>query len=287
MSVSKRLRYEVLRRDNHSCRYCGATATDAKLTIDHVVPVALGGTDQPDNLVAACQDCNTGKTSSNPDAQLIEQVTDDAIRWGRAMGKAAEMMLADSNRRSALHDEFLAIWNGWGWDQKDGNRLTIPLDNAWRSTVDRLIARGLPMPVIRECVQVAMTRTNLPAGRRFRYFCGVAWKKVEELTGVAKELYAPYAPESNVDVMEVRLTKPDLRRGSARWYPADRSIVTVGSWGDTGKPYIAIALSDTDCLKADQGIYFIDTRVARNLGTTLLSAVKVRQTWGIVDPEVA
>lgn len=26
MSVSKRLRFEILRRDNHACRYCGATA---------------------------------------------------------------------------------------------------------------------------------------------------------------------------------------------------------------------------------------------------------------------
>ena len=29
MAVSKRLRYEILRRDNHTCRYCGASAPDA------------------------------------------------------------------------------------------------------------------------------------------------------------------------------------------------------------------------------------------------------------------
>lgn len=58
MAVSKRLRYEILRRDNHTCRYCGATAPDVKLTVDHVVPVALGGSDVPTNLVAACDACN-------------------------------------------------------------------------------------------------------------------------------------------------------------------------------------------------------------------------------------
>ena len=41
MAVSKRLRYEILRRDNHTCRYCGESAPDVKLTIDHVVPVSL------------------------------------------------------------------------------------------------------------------------------------------------------------------------------------------------------------------------------------------------------
>ena len=28
----------------------------------HIVPVAAGGTDDPANLVAACQDCNLGKS---------------------------------------------------------------------------------------------------------------------------------------------------------------------------------------------------------------------------------
>ena len=58
MAITKRTRYEVLKRDNHACRYCGAVAPDVKLQVDHVIPVALGGTDNPDNLVAACVACN-------------------------------------------------------------------------------------------------------------------------------------------------------------------------------------------------------------------------------------
>lgn len=33
MAVSKRLRYEILRRDDHACRYCGDRAPDVKLTV--------------------------------------------------------------------------------------------------------------------------------------------------------------------------------------------------------------------------------------------------------------
>ncbi|WP_078628685.1 HNH endonuclease [Streptomyces sp. NRRL F-2664] len=55
MPVSNRLRFEVLRRDRYTCRYCGGSAPDVVLRVDHVVPVALGGTDTPDNLVAACE----------------------------------------------------------------------------------------------------------------------------------------------------------------------------------------------------------------------------------------
>jgi hypothetical protein len=91
MPVSRRLRYEILRRDNHACRYCGAIAPDVKLTVDHVVPTALGGDDEPENLVTACADCNAGKSSTNPEAPLVADVKQDALRWSRAMEEAAEL----------------------------------------------------------------------------------------------------------------------------------------------------------------------------------------------------
>jgi hypothetical protein len=80
MAVSKRLRYEILRRDNHACRYCGATAPGVKLNVDHVIPTSLGGSDKPDNLVTACADCNSGKTSSMPNAEPVTDVDQDTFR---------------------------------------------------------------------------------------------------------------------------------------------------------------------------------------------------------------
>src|SRR5690242_2374425 len=95
MAIPKRLRYEILRRDNHACRYCGAAAPDVKLTVDHVVPVALGGTDEPSNLVTACEPCNTGKSASTPDAPVVDDVAADALRWSRAMAQATEIAQLD------------------------------------------------------------------------------------------------------------------------------------------------------------------------------------------------
>jgi 5-methylcytosine-specific restriction endonuclease McrA len=99
MAVSKRLRYEVLKRDNHTCAYCGRTAPEVKLTIDHVVPTTLGGDDDPSNLVAACADCNSGKSSSNPDAPIVANVAEDALRWAKAQQAAAQQMLTDLTQR--------------------------------------------------------------------------------------------------------------------------------------------------------------------------------------------
>lgn len=62
MSVPMAVRFNVLRRDGFRCRYCGKSAPEgAILEIDHVVPRALGGTDDPTNLVACCGECNMGK----------------------------------------------------------------------------------------------------------------------------------------------------------------------------------------------------------------------------------
>ncbi|MFQ5693845.1 MAG: HNH endonuclease [Nitrospinota bacterium] len=56
ISFSKR---NVLRRDNHTCQYCGHHGKG--LTIDHVIPRSQGGDTQWENVVAACQPCNSRK----------------------------------------------------------------------------------------------------------------------------------------------------------------------------------------------------------------------------------
>jgi hypothetical protein len=90
MAVSKRLRYEILRRDNHACRYCGATAPDVKLNVDHVIPQALGGSNAPTNLVASCADCNAGKTSSMPNATPVADVDQDTFRQAAVLRQEVE-----------------------------------------------------------------------------------------------------------------------------------------------------------------------------------------------------
>ncbi|MFE9949335.1 HNH endonuclease [Streptomyces sp. NPDC005531] len=85
MAVPKRLRYEILRRDNHACRYCGATAPAVKLNVDHVIPQSLGGSHAPSNLVTACADCNGGKTSSLPNAMPVADVDQDTFRRAKEL----------------------------------------------------------------------------------------------------------------------------------------------------------------------------------------------------------
>lgn len=58
-----RLRFEVFKRDDFTCTYCGRNVKDdhIKLHCDHIHPKNKGGRDILENLVTACEACNLGK----------------------------------------------------------------------------------------------------------------------------------------------------------------------------------------------------------------------------------
>lgn len=59
--IKKSTRFEVFKRDSFTCQYCGAKAPDVLLHVDHIKPVASGGTSDIMNLVTSCASCNGGK----------------------------------------------------------------------------------------------------------------------------------------------------------------------------------------------------------------------------------
>jgi 5-methylcytosine-specific restriction endonuclease McrA len=64
--VNLRLRFLVLKRDNFSCKICGASpAKDPSvvLHIDHIIPWSKGGETVIDNLQTLCEKCNLGKSN--------------------------------------------------------------------------------------------------------------------------------------------------------------------------------------------------------------------------------
>ena len=48
------------------CYFCGEKFPPKELTMDHLVPLARGGTSSKSNLVPACKACNTKKKTSLP-----------------------------------------------------------------------------------------------------------------------------------------------------------------------------------------------------------------------------
>jgi HNH endonuclease len=81
LAISKRLRYEIFQRDRFTCGYCGRSAPDVLLELEHVIPRAAGGGDEPSNLRAACEDCNDGKADRMPGRWQIAAVKKIQREW--------------------------------------------------------------------------------------------------------------------------------------------------------------------------------------------------------------
>ena len=79
-SLSPKLRFEVFKRDDFTCRYCGRKSPEVVLEVDHVTPVAEGGSDDEMNLVTSCWECNRGKGAAPLDSVITgEDPHDKAI----------------------------------------------------------------------------------------------------------------------------------------------------------------------------------------------------------------
>jgi HNH endonuclease len=192
---SKRMRWEVFRRDNFTCYYCSAKPPDVQLELDHVVPQALGGPDDndPAHYVAACRDCNRGKSSSSPDAPLVAAVAEDAVRWAQAMRAAQAQMLKDAQGCAAERAQFDEWWQAWGYGSGETRREVLR-DPGWELTIDHLVSAGLPLSILKDCISLAMSQKKVLPENKFRYMCGVAWTKVRQLQINAKRILDGDAP---------------------------------------------------------------------------------------------
>jgi len=128
--LSKSARFAVFKRDHFTCQYCGKKAPDVILEVDHIVPVAEGGTNDFINLVTSCRDCNRGKGKRTLDdttaiakqraeldlmAEKQEQIS-MMLQWKDEMNEITEMYI----------DELCEQWSLLtGYNVTDRGRLTM------------------------------------------------------------------------------------------------------------------------------------------------------------------
>lgn len=59
--IPNSVRQYIYQRDNYQCQRCGQTQTETTLNIDHIIPLAKGGSNDMSNLQTLCQTCNQNK----------------------------------------------------------------------------------------------------------------------------------------------------------------------------------------------------------------------------------
>ena len=135
--LSKKIRFEVFKRDSFKCQYCGESAPDVILEVDHIDPVSKGGEDEMVNYITACRSCNAGKSDRKLDdsttlakqrAQLEElnerrEQLEMMMGWRSGMKEISEI---EVDKACEAWSEFFPGWS---------------LDTACRKTLSKIIKK--------------------------------------------------------------------------------------------------------------------------------------------------
>ena len=130
-AITKKVRFEVFKRDKFTCQYCGRNAPDVILHVDHIHPKSKGGANNPLNLITSCVDCNLGKSDRTlaDDSVVAKQRAQlEALQERR---EQIDMMLDWHNGLAELQDDIVArlaeYWvdNAPGWDLNENGLKTV------------------------------------------------------------------------------------------------------------------------------------------------------------------
>ena len=65
-------RYDIYLRDNGTCYMCLKSLPLSEVELDHILPVALGGSSDPQNIAISCRSCNRRKGTTIGQTQLLK-----------------------------------------------------------------------------------------------------------------------------------------------------------------------------------------------------------------------
>ncbi len=173
MSISKKIRFEVFKRDGFKCVYCGKTPPEALLEVDHINPKSKGGKDDINNLATSCFDCNRGKRAI-PITIVPYQVSENL-----EILKEKELQLAEYNKVikkiqmridksiSFIETKFQSFFP----DMRFTPQFKASVKNFLNILGETQVADSMEMACSRKqnCV-VAL-----------KYFCGICWNKIKGL----------------------------------------------------------------------------------------------------------
>jgi hypothetical protein len=167
---------------------------------------------RPTSLPRA-SDCNAGKSSSSPDATLVADVDQDAIRWAAALRAALTGTADDIKALNKVRKAFLTAWG-------PGHKSDLPTD--YISTIEQWVKLGVPIEVMTYAAEVASGKSGLRYGDRFRYACGIVWRKVDD----ARDKAAPEGSRQDSRGADAAATAGAAPTSGASERPANREPYT-------------------------------------------------------------
>lgn len=180
MAISKKLRFEVFKRDGFKCCYCGKTPPSVVLEADHIDPKSKGGKDDINNLITACFDCNRGKRNIRLD-KIPQKLTDnlEVLKEKENQLKEYRNFIAKIERRvekdiTEIDDIYSDQYPGWGF-----------ADNFKVITLRRFLDLMSKHEII-QALQIAFSKFPTDETRVIRYFCGICWHRIRGTNEIKK-----------------------------------------------------------------------------------------------------
>lgn len=126
MAISVRLRFEVFKRDDFTCQYCGRKSPEVVLQVDHIVPVSGGGADDVVNLRTSCWECNSGKSDKPLNAIITgEDPHDRAVLLLETERQLLEYNAVLKVVNDRVAREFVELEEMWPRDLIDDERASL------------------------------------------------------------------------------------------------------------------------------------------------------------------
>ncbi|END7661216.1 HNH endonuclease [Escherichia coli] len=107
--ITKKIRFEVFKRDGFKCQYCGSSAPDVILHVDHINPVSKGGDNDMMNLITSCDSCNGGKSDKLLSDNSIMEKQRQQLQELNTKREQLEMMIKWRDGLKSLKDDVVDI----------------------------------------------------------------------------------------------------------------------------------------------------------------------------------
>lgn len=173
-AISKKLRFDVFKRDGFVCQYCGSHPPTTILHVDHILAVAEGGKNNIDNLVTSCVSCNLGKGARSLQSipqSLQEKAIDIAEKEAQVRGYH-EIIESRVNRIEQECWRVVDVFNP--------KNSTDGYDRANFQSIKRFVEK-LGVHEVIDAAEIATSKGDWWSERKvFSYFCGVCWNKIRE-----------------------------------------------------------------------------------------------------------
>jgi hypothetical protein len=184
MAISKKIRFEIFKRDNFTCRYCGKKPPEVMLEMDHLMPISEGGKDDLNNLLTSCFNCNRGKGKILIDT-LPNSITENLaiIKEQQKQTKQYYQFIEriEQQKENDLREIGRYYFNLFAKTKKTHDQYIFA--GAYKASI-KIFLKSFTKYEIIEAIDIAFGKFGRGIGeydrdRVFRYMCGVLhnWKK--------------------------------------------------------------------------------------------------------------